>query len=348
MSYNETKDRNETMKLVCVLSLLLLILLVLSLYLMNNLEYPTANTEPKTQYMELPALENMSLAGAKQVLDALDISYEVIPTQSRVANRIEKIEYLGKEEDGKKLYEIGTTVKLHSNEVGADKVIYLTFDDGPMVRYNLDMTVYYTTEELLDVLDEYGVKATFFLAGYQMVKSDRSHFVNELYEKGHLIACHSYSHDFGKIYDSTNDFIADVKEFELALENILGKEKYNSIGKYIRFPGGTNSNGVISGDESLEYINAIRGEGYKVYDWTFLTNDADDHYRLAGESDKDYFMRSMKNGLEGAKGKNKPLILLMHDKMEMTDVLPDILDYLIGEGYYFDTLENCPEYTTAE
>ena len=186
---------------------------------MNNLEYPTANTEPKTQYMELPALENMSLSGAKQVLDALDISYEVIPTQSRVANRVEKIEYLGKEEDGKKLYEIGTTVKLHANEVGADKVIYLTFDDGPMVRYNLDMTVYYTTEELLDVLDEYGVKATFFLAGYQMVKSDRSHFVNELYEKGHLIACHSYSHDFGKIYDSTNDFISDVKEFESALES---------------------------------------------------------------------------------------------------------------------------------
>ena len=42
------------------------------------------------------------------------------------------------------------------------------------------------------------------------------------------------------------------------------------------------------------------------------------------------------------------LILLMHDKKEMTDVLPNILDHLIEEGYYFDTLENCPEYTTAE
>ena len=59
MSHNEAKDRNETMKLVCILSLLVLVLLVLSLYIMNNLEYPTANTEPKTQYMELPALENM-------------------------------------------------------------------------------------------------------------------------------------------------------------------------------------------------------------------------------------------------------------------------------------------------
>ena len=239
-------------------------------------------------------------------------------------------------------------VKVYRSVATDKKQIALTFDDGPMVRYNLDMTVYYTTEELLDVLDEYGVKATFFLAGYQMVKSDRSHFVNELYEKGHLIACHSYSHDFGKIYDSTDDFISDVKNFEEALLEILGEEKYNSFEKYIRFPGGTESNGIISGDESLKYINAIRGEGYKVYDWTLLTNDADDNYRLAGESDKDYFMRSMKNGLEGAKGKNKPLILLMHDKKEMTDVLPDILDYLIGEGYYFDTLENCPEYTTAE
>jgi len=348
MNRNFTKDQVETMKLVTVLSVLVLIMLVLALTLMNNLEYPAANTDPQTQYMELPALENMPLESAKQTLDALDISYEVIPTQSRVANRVERVEYTGKDEDGKRLYEIGTTVKLHSNEVGADKVIYLTFDDGPMVRYDLDMTVYYTTDELLSVLDEYGVKATFFLAGYQMVKSDRSHFVNELFDRGHLIACHSYSHDFGKIYDSTDDFISDVKEFESALEEILGKEKCDSIGKYIRFPGGTESNGIIFGDESLEYINAIRGEGYKVYDWTLLTNDADDDYRLAGESDKDYFMRSVKEGLEGAKGKNKPLILLMHDKKEMTDVLPDILDHLIDEGYYFDTLENCPEYTTAE
>ncbi|MBQ9978280.1 MAG: polysaccharide deacetylase family protein [Clostridia bacterium] len=198
MNRNFTKDQIETMKLVTVLSVLVLIMLVLALTLMNNLEYPAANTDPQTQYMELPALENMPLESAKQTLDSLDISYEVIPTQSCVANRVERVEYTGKDEDGKRLYEIGTTVKLHANEVGADKVIYLTFDDGPMVRYDLDMTVYYTTDELLSVLDEYGVKATFFLAGYQMVKSDRSHFVNELFDRGHLIACHSYSHDLAR------------------------------------------------------------------------------------------------------------------------------------------------------
>lgn len=347
-----TKENKNTLILAIILLVCLAVLAMLVVGVINNF-IPVA-TQPQTQYIEMLSVEGLPLSEAKKILDLTEISYEIVQTESKMPNRVLDIEYMGKEEDGKILVELGTTVKIYANEVGADKVIYLTFDDGPKVGYNMDWTVYYTTEELLDVLDEYGIKATFFLAGYQMVKTDRSHFVGEIFDRGHLIACHTFSHDLetredpDKIYDSTDAFISDVKEFETALKDILGEEKYNSFDKYIRFPGGTESIDYHSQYEASEFVAAIKNEGYKVYDWTFLTNDADDTYRLNGESDKEYFMRSMTEGLESAKNKGLPLILLMHDKKEMTDCLPDVIDYLIAEGYYFDTLDNCPEYTFPE
>ena len=225
-----------------------------------------------------------------------------------------------------------------------DHSVYLTFDDGPMVNYSDSALtdIYYTTEELLAVLDEYNVKATFFLAGYQMVKSDRKHFVNDIYDRGHLIACHTYSHELTYIYNSVDNFLVDVEKFETALIEILGEEKFNSFGKYIRFPGGSSTNGRIDKAEAREYIAKIREIGYRIFDWTALTGDAE------GKSSTDEFISYMQKGLEAAKENGDPIILLMHDKYTTSEALPDILDYLIGEGYYFDTLDNCPEYTFAE
>ncbi len=339
--------------LALILVLCLCVLMALATGVIKNFTAP-AVTQPQKQYVELPNLNGLPISQAKAMLDAADIAYEVLYKESRVPNRVLDVEYIGKEENGIALAELGTAVKLYVNEVGMDKVIYLTFDDGPKVGYNMDYSVYYTSEELLDVLDEYGVKATFFLAGYQMVKSDRKHFVNDIFDKGHLIGCHTFSHDLDtytdpdKIYDSVDAFISDVQIFENELKGILGEERYNSFDKYIRFPGGSSSIEYHSDYPASDFISAIQNEGYKVYDWTFLTNDADDTYRLDGESDSDYFIRSMTSGLQSAKDKGLPLILLMHDKKAMTDCLPEILEYLISEGYYFDTLDNCPEYTFAE
>ena len=98
----------------------------------------------------------------------------------------------------------------------------------------------------------------------------------------------------------------------------------------------------------MEFITAVRESGYKIYDWTLLINDADDRERLEGESDRDYYFRSLKNGLEAKKDSGKPLILLMHDTYSTKNVLSELLDYLISEGFYFDTIDNCSEYTFVE
>ena len=252
-------------------------------------------------------------------------------------------------ENSKIYIEVGTSVKLYANEIESNKIIYLTFDDGPIVNYSDKAleNVYHNTGEILDILDQYGIKATFFLVGEQMVKSDRAHFVTDVYQRGHLVACHSFSHNFNTIYNSTLDFLSDVKVFENELKNILGDDIYASLDKYIRFPGGTN-NSYINKQQRIDFINLMRENGYKLYDWTLLTNDADDRYRLEGESDKDYYIRSLKEGLETNKDSGKPLILLMHDKNSTKNTLSEILNYLVSEGYYFDTIDNCPEYTFVE
>lgn len=339
-----SKEQRETLKLVGILSVCLLVLLIISVVLFNSITVPTA--EPKSQYVEISTLDGMSLSDAKSVLDKAEIKYEIIPTSSKTPNKVEKVEYVGKTEDGKLCIEVGTTVKLHANEVAQNKIVYLTFDDGPIVNYtdNSLQHIYHNTGEILDILEQYGVKATFFLVGEQMVKSDRKHYVNEIYDNGHLIACHSYSHELGSIYTSPSAFMSDIEDFENALKGILGEKKYNSLGKCIRFPGGTAQNGYINKTTATSFVTAVHNMEYKIYDWTVLTNDANDSYRKPGESDRDYFIRSLKESLSAAKGKNAPLIVLMHDRDETKENLPEIIAYLISEGYYFDTIDNCPEY----
>lgn len=335
------RERKQTILLVSILSVCVFILLLLSIVLFNNLNSSFVGS---AQFIELTDIQDMPLGRAISTLEEKGISYRIVPAEdSRIANRVVKYEFDGsKNEDGSILVKKDSRVKIFANEMGADKVIYLTFDDGPIINYTADMEIYYTTEELLGVLDDYGIKASFFIVGYQMVKTDRSKYVPEILDRGHILASHTYSHEFDKIYSSVSSFVADVQQFENELKGIIGEERYNAMGKYIRFPGGSSTNGYLSVSKSLEYIAAIREKGYKVFDWTALTGDAE------GKSTASEFISYLSKELPKAKDKNLPLIVLMHDKYTTFEALPQILDYLIEEGYFFDTVDNCPEYTFAE
>ena len=326
--------------LTAVLALCLVVFVILLVAVIKNAVQPTI--QPNAEWIEIPNLENMALAEAKARLDELNIAYEIVPTSSRIANRVERFEYSGKTENGKILATVGTSIKLHANEVGIDRVVYLTFDDGPKVNYTYDMEVYHTTKDLLDVLDKYGIKASFFMVGYQMIKTDRSAYVKDTMDRGHLIACHTSTHELGNIYSSISKFVEDIERFENELKDILGEEIYKSLGKYIRFPGGSSTNGYLSTSEAQEYISAVRSMGYKVYDWTALTGDAE------GMKTASDFISYMDKGIEKAKQNNQPLIVLMHDTDDTTQALPEILNHLTSNGYYFDTIDNCPEYTFTE
>jgi peptidoglycan/xylan/chitin deacetylase (PgdA/CDA1 family) len=273
----------------------------------------------------------MNVAKAKALLDSMDISYEIIPTTSKTPNRVEKVEHSGKVENGKTLIDADSKVKLYANEVGKDKVVYLTFDDGP-TRDN--------TNDIVFMLEEYGIKASFFVEGRDVERyPDR---MEAIFNRGHVIACHSHTHEYSSIYSSTQSFIDEIEQYENALIEALGEESFATIKKIIRFPGGTN-NAYLSRAEALEYISAARGLGYTIYDWTALTGDAE----LQDKSPQK-LVAHLDKTLKNAKNKDLDLIILMHDNVYSNEALAEVLDYLVAEGYYFDTIDNCPEYTFIE
>ena len=71
-----------------------------------------------------------------------------------------------------------------------DKVVYLTFDDGPS---NLTIPV-------LDVLDRYGIKATFFVVG--KTSEEDKEALRQTVDRGHTLAVHTYTHQYEEIYAS--------------------------------------------------------------------------------------------------------------------------------------------------
>jgi peptidoglycan/xylan/chitin deacetylase (PgdA/CDA1 family) len=87
-------------------------------------------------------------------------------------------------------------------------MIALTFDDGPHPRY---------TPEILDILDEYGVKATFFVVGENV--SYYSDIVKEEIARGHEIGNHTYEHKNISGYDSER-LTREIKKCEETLASL--------------------------------------------------------------------------------------------------------------------------------
>ncbi|MBU5485799.1 polysaccharide deacetylase family protein [Clostridium sp. MSJ-11] len=190
------------------------------------------------------------------------------------------------------------------------KIAYLTFDDGPSAN---------VTPQILDILKENDVKATFFVLGYMVEQNPE--ILKRAKNEGHAIANHSYSHDYKKLYASTSNFLADIKKNEDTIRGVLGE--YDS--KVIRFPGGSFGR--------HDFINAVKDAGYVSVDWNALNGDAE-----AQNVPKDKLVARLK---ETALGQDK-LYVLMHDapaKETTVQALQEIIDYLRECGYEFGILE---------
>ncbi|MBQ6019131.1 MAG: polysaccharide deacetylase [Clostridia bacterium] len=197
-----------------------------------------------------------------------------------------------------------------------DKVVYLTFDDGPTDN----------TRNLLDILDRYGVKATFFVIHtYDGCEVQ----IKELYDRGQQIALHSYTHNYN-IYRSVDTYFADLQQ--------ISDLVYNATGGYrstlVRFPGGT-SNTV-----SRKYCSGIMttlskelpARGYRYFDWDWDSTDAE-----ANRQDTSVIVRNATKAI----GNDNHVILLMHDaaaKTTTVEALPQIIEAYRSAGYRFDVL----------
>jgi peptidoglycan/xylan/chitin deacetylase (PgdA/CDA1 family) len=192
------------------------------------------------------------------------------------------------------------------------KTIYLTFDDGPSEN----------TQKVLDILDQYGVKATFFVTG---LNPDYFGMIGVEYEKGHTVGMHTYTHDYAQVYASEDAYFNDLSQIAQVVEGQIGY-----VPAFVRFPGGS-SNTICN-----DYCPGIMGvlttdvpaRGYQYYDWNASCGDGAVHTadEIAGYACDPSYLQY------------ENIIMLMHDangKESTVEALPRIIEYYQGQGYEF-------------
>lgn len=186
-----------------------------------------------------------------------------------------------------------------------NKIAYLTFDDGPYER---------TTPGYLDVLKERNVLATFFQLGRPAEELDAIY--RRIYEDGHTIANHTYSHQIRNgIYRGVDYFINDVIQNREFIQEKLG---YTTT--ILRFPGGSSTARSLK----PEIVERLKELGYGYVDWHTETGDG--RVVLSPQEYRD-------NVLNNTNGRSV-MVVLMHDYSANTlAALPEIIDGLRAQGY---------------
>ncbi len=203
--------------------------------------------------------------------------------------------------------------KVFISEKSKNGVVYLTFDDGPQSG---------TTDVILDILKEEGVKATFFVTS-----KGPDELIKREFDEGHTVALHTSSHNYQVVYASDQSFFNDLGNVSDRVKRITGVES-----KIIRFPGGSSN--TISRRYSVGIMSRITNEvlnrGYRYYDWNISSGDA-------GETrDPNQVYANVVNNLR----RDRANMILMHDIKPYTrDALRKIIRYCKDNGYRMEKID---------
>nr|WP_233147027.1 polysaccharide deacetylase family protein [Paenibacillus selenitireducens] len=183
------------------------------------------------------------------------------------------------------------------------KIVYLTFDDGPSEW----------TGKFLDVLRQHGVKATFFMQGSQLQRKSLQSDVKRAVREGHYVGGHSMTHQYKKLYEE-GQFVSEMKSSLALIHDITGESPH-----LVRPPYGS-----VPGLNDKKLRDQIVKEGMKIWDWTIESNDwkLKDHPEQIVENIK----KTTKVDLE---------VVLMHEKPQTLQVLPEIIAFYEKKGYRF-------------
>ena len=193
-----------------------------------------------------------------------------------------------------------------------EKQVFLTFDDGPTSNI---------TPQILDILKNEGVPATFFILGARAEQNPG--LVKRAYDEGHYIANHGYSHSYKTIYASIETVWGEYAHTEQVIRNCIGIQEYNSF--LFRFPGGSSGGKYASiKSKAKEYFESQK---VATVNWNALSGDAE------GAETREEQIEYIQNT-----STDNTLIVLMHDasdKQVTADVLPEIIKYYRDQGYVF-------------
>ncbi len=187
------------------------------------------------------------------------------------------------------------------------KVIYLTFDDGPSKH----------TSRLLDILDKYGVKATFFV-----VNTAYLDILPRIAASGHTVAMHANEHNYNKIYASEEAYFADLYTIQSSINEYTGQTP-----TLLRFPGGS-SNGVSRFNPGImtRLTSQVKEMGYRYFDWNVSSGDAGGTKSTWG----------VYNNVVSEIPKFQYSVVLQHDIYGYSvDAVEDIILWGLDNGYTF-------------
>lgn len=184
-----------------------------------------------------------------------------------------------------------------------EKVVALTFDDGPHPKY---------TQQILDLLEQYEAKGTFFIVGQLAEKSPE--VVMRMHESGHEIANHTYTHPFTK---SVSPIIEEVNQTSDIIYSITGVKP--------------NLFRPVEGYYTDELVKESVKNGYKIVMWSWHQDTED--WKDPGVNK---IVNTVLNGLENGN------VVLFHDgggnREQTVQALAKILPELKKQGYRFITI----------
>ncbi len=190
-----------------------------------------------------------------------------------------------------------------------EKVIYLTFDDGPG-KY---------TAKLLDLLAKYDAKVTFFTTSAYPEYAD---LITREAEEGHSVAIHTYCHKYDVIYASSTAFWNDFDAQQKVVTEKTGKET-----TLFRFPGGS-SNTVSNYNPGIMTTLAqqSKAKGLTYFDWNVASGDA------GATSDAATVLQNCKTGVQNIKNP----VILCHDVKDYTvQAMESFVPWAVENGYTF-------------
>lgn len=177
----------------------------------------------------------------------------------------------------------------------SDKVIALTFDDGPVQQ----------TENILNILQEHQTPATFFCIGNRI--KGKENILKKIHEQGHLIGNHSHSHGFLFDLKTTASLVNDMELANASIKNVIGKSPL-----FFRPPYGVTTPGIA---------RAVKRINFEVIGWNIRSLDT-------SIKDTQVILKRITDRLKPGS------IVLLHDTIPGTElVLKDLLNYLKKHNY---------------
>ncbi|MDO5292691.1 MAG: polysaccharide deacetylase family protein [bacterium] len=266
-------------------------------------------------YVDMSALKHSNTETYGEYLERVGKANEEETINASKAQKVDQIANERVSDENTKSKELNDSKEKEKKQL--TKKAFLTFDDGPSKN----------TPKVLETLDKYNAKATFFMIGEQ-ITPDMESLVKEMQQKGHVIGVHTYTHNRKKMYANEEACLNDIKKTYDRLIEVTGVTP-----TLYRFPYGS-ANCYISG-YCNDVIRKLKDMGLDYVDWNVSGEDS------VGKPSKYSIMKNTSK----FKDYMEPVILL-HDGQgnQLTaQVLDDILKKIKDAGYEFGTLDERSE-----